>query len=124
MGLLQTEFEFELPNGYLDPESGKLEKDGIMRLSTAADELLPMRDPRVQQNPAYAAVILLSRVIVRIGSITQVTPRVVESLFTADFGYLQDMYNRINGGSASSVQARCPACDHDFTIEVPSPGEA
>ncbi|NUM35426.1 MAG: hypothetical protein HUU50_12835 [Candidatus Brocadiae bacterium] len=90
-----TEYDFVLPLGYID-ESGTLHKEGTMRLATAADEVLPMKDPRVQQNPAYLTIIILARVVVRLGNLKMVTTKVIESLFTKDFNYLQEMYNKIN----------------------------
>ena len=65
---METEFEFELPKGYVD-KNGDVHKRGTMRLATAADEILPMRDPRVQQNAGYLTIILLSRVITRLGTL-------------------------------------------------------
>lgn len=123
MSTLQTEFEFELPKGYVDEESGELQRKGAMRLATAADEIQPVRDPRVQQNPAYLSVILLARVVTRIGSRSNISTRTIESLFAADFAYLQELYNRINENGANSVQAVCPNCNHGFEHEVPPPGE-
>lgn len=104
--MLQTEFEFTLPMGYVDAD-GNVHKDGVMRLATAADEILPLRDPRVQNNPAYLVVILLSRVITRLGTLSQVTPQVIEGLFAADLAYLQDRYNTINrvNGTGESGQS-------------------
>jgi hypothetical protein len=93
--MLQTEHEFTLPLGYVDAD-GELHREGTMRLATAADEILPLKDPRVRANDAYLIVIILSRVIERLGSLSQVTPKVVEGLFAADLAYLQDLYNRIN----------------------------
>ena len=106
--LLHTEHEFELPVGYLDDE-GTLHRTGVMRLATAADEILPMKDPRVQNLPAYLIVILLSRVVRRIGSVTSVNPAVIEGLFSADLAHLQELYNRING-LAPEPNPRCPRC--------------
>ena len=94
--MFETEFEFVLPCGYLDDE-GSLHREGVMRRATAADEILPLKDPRVQANEAYLIVILLSRVVVRLGGVPQITPKVIENLYAADLGYLQDLYNRING---------------------------
>ncbi|HLG51807.1 MAG TPA: phage tail assembly protein, partial [Chloroflexota bacterium] len=68
---LQTEFEFVLPKGYVDRD-GNLHKKGIMRLATANDEIAPLRDPRVRQNQAYLTIILLSRVITKLGSLPEV----------------------------------------------------
>jgi|SRR5690348_5566550 len=91
----QTEIEFELPKGYVD-EEGVLHRTGTMRLATAADEILPLRDPRVQQNEAYLAVIVLSRVITRLGSLAEVHTGVIERLFAGDLAYLQRLYERFN----------------------------
>ncbi len=122
MGVLQTEFEFTLPKGYVD-ETGTLHKEGVMRLATAADEILPMRDPRVQQNPAYLTVILLSRVVTKLGTLRMITPLVIEGLFAGDFAYLQEMYNRINQYGSNIIQTACPKCEHQFNIEMQPPGE-
>lgn len=93
----QTEIDFELPKGYVD-ESGTLHRRGVMRLATAADEILPLRDPRVQQNEAYLAVIVLARVIVRLGSLNDIHTGVIEGLYASDLGYLQRLYERFNAG--------------------------
>ncbi|MEB3210437.1 MAG: hypothetical protein VKL39_03755 [Leptolyngbyaceae bacterium] len=92
---MQTEFEFTLPKGYLDDEGG-VHRMGTMRLSTAMDEIVPLRDPRVRSNPAYATVIILSRVITQLGAVDEVTPRVVERFFACDLNYLQKFYRQIN----------------------------
>jgi len=96
----QTEIEFELPKGYVD-SSGTLHRHGVMRLATAADEILPLRDPRVSQNEAYLAVIVLARVIVRLGSLADVHTSVIEGLYASDFAYLQRVYERFNGAEDS-----------------------
>lgn len=118
--MLQTEFEFVLPKGYIDPE-GNLHQKGVMRLATAADEILPLKDPRVQQNQAYHVIILLSRVITHLGSLTTVTTKVVEDLFTADLAYLQEMYNRINSSGTDTIKVVCPKCEHLFEVEQQHP---
>jgi hypothetical protein len=93
--MFQTEFDFTLPCGYLD-EDGTLHRDGVMRRATAADEILPLKDPRVQKNEAYLVVILLSRVVTRLGLLAAINPKVIENLFATDLAFLQDLYNRIN----------------------------
>lgn len=118
----QTEFEFTLPNGYVD-EEGNLHKEGVMRLATAADEILPIKDPRVQSNPAYLGIILLSRVVTRLGSIPAINPRIIENLFVSDMAYLQDLYQRINENGANVIKTVCPKCQHDFEVEVSYQGE-
>lgn len=92
---MQTEFEFELPKGYLDTD-GNLHRKGVMRLSRAIDEIVPLRDPRVKSNPAYATVIILSRVVTHLGALEEITPMVIEELFACDLSYLQKFYRHIN----------------------------
>lgn len=114
--LLQTEHEFTLPTGFVD-EDGTLHHDGSMRLATAADEILPLSDPRVKQNPAYLSLILLSRVVTKLGTLERITPKTMESLFAADLAHLQDFYNAING-LAPADEIVCPACEHAFSREL------
>jgi hypothetical protein len=94
--MFPTEFEFTLPKGYIDTD-GNLHRGGIMRLSTAIDEIAPLRDPRVKSNSAYATIIIISRVIIRLGGLDEITPAVVENFFAQDLNYLQDFYRQING---------------------------
>jgi hypothetical protein len=93
----QTEIDFELPKGYVD-EEGTLHRQGVMRLATAADEILPLRDPRVQQNEAYLIVIVLARVIMRLGSLKDIHTGVIEGLYASDMAYLQRLYEKLNAG--------------------------
>lgn len=118
----QVEFDFTLPKGYVD-ENGELHREGVMRLATAADEILPLKDPRVQQNPAYLSVILLSRVVTRLGSLQVVNPRIIEGLFSVDFSHLQEIYSRINETGSKSINTACPKCGHEFGVEIDGPGE-
>jgi hypothetical protein len=101
----QTEVEFTLPKGYLD-EHGILHRRGVMRLATAADEILPLRDPRVQQNQAYLAVIVLARVVTKLGDVANIDARVIEGLFASDLDYLQRLYERVNGSDDVDVAAK------------------
>ena len=93
--MVQTEFEFTLPKGYLDAD-GNLHRIGMMRLARAIDEITPMRDPRVKSNPAYSTVIILARVITRLGALEEVTPAIIENLFTCDLNYLYQLYRQLN----------------------------
>lgn len=120
--MLQTEFSFELPMGYVDAH-GTLHRDGTMRLATAFDEIGPLKDPRVHGNPAYLLVILLSRVITKLGTLEQVTPRVIEGLFAADLAALEQLYQRINLNGHNLVRTACPHCERQFDVEI-SPGGA
>jgi hypothetical protein len=112
---LQTEFEFTLPKGYIDKE-GNIHRNGTMRLSTAKDEILPLQDPRVARNEGYLIIILLSRVITRLGDLKEINPGIIENLFSSDLAYLQNFYNRINIDGEAMV--KCPHCNKEFSQEA------
>ena len=114
---MQTEFEFVLPKGYVDA-NGDVHKNGTMRLATAADEILPLKDPRVQQNAGYLSIILLSRVVIKLGTLPGINTKVIENLFTADIAYLQDLYQRVNMMDVPAYQVACPKCDHKFELPL------
>jgi hypothetical protein len=116
-----TEVEFELPKGYVDP-AGSVHRTGVMRLATAADEIYPLKDPRVRTWPAYLIVLLLGRVVTKLGSLPEVHAGVIEGLFSQDLAYLQDLYNRLNGLSPSVLAVTCPHCGAEHTVEVPPLG--
>ena len=119
---LQTEFEFSLPKGYVD-QDGTLHRQGAMRLATAMDEITPMKDLRVKQNQAYLTVVLLSRVITRLGTLPDVNTGVIERMFSADFAFLQDFYRRINESGDGTMSVTCPACQHEFDVGLGTAGE-
>jgi hypothetical protein len=119
--MVQTEFEFTLPRGYVDGE-GNLHRGGVMRLATAMDEIAPLKDPRVQANPGYHVVILLSRVITKLGDLERINPKVLEGLFAGDLAYLQDFYRRINDTGNNRVAVTCPHCEGQFEVELGAPG--
>lgn len=116
--MFTTEYPFTLPKGYVD-QDGTLHREGIMRLATAADEIYPMRDPRVQSWPAYLIIILLARVVTRLGTRADINPGIIEGLFSEDLAYLQDLYNRINGLTPNVLTVSCPHCGQPHEIEVP-----
>ena len=116
--MLVTDFAFELPKGYVDG-AGNLHRAGTMRLATAADEIYPLKDPRVQGWPAYLIVVLLSRVVTKLGGLAEVNPGVIEGLFSEDLAYLQRLYNRINGLTRETVVSECDQCGHVQQVEVP-----
>jgi hypothetical protein len=119
---MKTEFEFVLPKGYVDGD-GTVHRDGIMRLATARDEIEPLRDPTVRQNEAYLAVLLLSRVVTRLGAITTLTPDLIEGLYAADFDHLQRVYERINADGEAVGAVSCPACAHAFEVDLAEIGD-
>jgi Phage tail assembly chaperone proteins, E, or 41 or 14 len=114
---MQTEIEFTLPRGYVD-QDGNRHQSGTMRLATARDEIEPMRDVQVRQNQAYLTVLLLARTITRLGTITNVTPEVVEGLYAADFDHLQRLYERLNSDGESVGVVSCPECSHRFEVDL------
>lgn len=116
-GGLQTEFEFELPRGYVDDE-GRVHRTGSMRLATARDELRPQIDLRVKENPAYLSVVLLSQVITRLGTITDVHAGVVERMYATDVAFLQDFYRRINSEGHTHAAVTCPLCHGSFEVDL------
>ena len=120
---LQTEYPFTLPHGYAD-EEGSLHREGVMRLATAYDEIAPMKDPRVQANPGYLVIILLSRVINRLGDLEYINPKVIEGLFAADLAFLQDLYRHINENGHNQMSVSCPHCDKAHEVELGYPGGA
>src|SRR5579884_12332 len=115
--MFQTEYEFTLPLGYVDSE-GSLHREGVMRLATAADEILPLRDPRVQANQAYLIVILLSRVVTKLGSLAQVNPKVIEGSHEASLGYLPEFYNRIKRDRRAPGAAERPESESVYAVEI------
>jgi len=117
--MLQTEYEFSLPKGFVDIQ-GNLHRDGVMRLATAMDEITPMKDPRVRNNEAYLSIIILSRVITKLGDMSSVNTGTMEGMFTSDLSYLQEFYRSINEGGSSIGRVACPSCKSEFDVE---PGE-
>ncbi len=113
----QIEYEFTLPKGYMDAQ-GVIHREGVMRLATAGDEILPLKDPRVQQNPGYLSIILLARVIKRLGSLAAVDTNVIENLYTMDLAYLQDLYEKINSMDTPGYTGICPHCGQEVQIPV------
>lgn len=120
---LQTEYEFTLPRGYID-SNGDLHRTGVMRLATAIDEIAPLRDPRVRANQAYLTIVLLARVVSKLGNLPDVGTGVIEGLFSADLAFLQDFYQRINEPGASKITVTCPKCDHTFEVDFLPSGES
>ncbi len=119
----QTEFPFTLPVGYVD-QDGTVHKEGVMRLATAMDEIAPLRDLRVRANQAYLAIILLSRVIVRLGNLPAITTGVIENLYAADLAYLQALYRQINEAGKSLISLTCPECNARFEVDLAELGGA
>lgn len=114
---MKTEYAFTLPKGYADA-SGVVHREGIMRLATARDEIEPLRDVEVRQNEAYLTVLLLARVVTKLGDVTDVSPEVVEGLYAADFDHLQRLYERINTDGEAVGSVTCPNCSQAFEVDL------
>jgi hypothetical protein len=114
---LQTEYSFVLPRGFVDGE-GNVHREGSMRLATARDEIYPQSDYRVRDNPAYLTVLLLTRTVTRLGTVSEVDSYVIESLFASDLAFLQDLYRRINQDGHTHASVACPSCHHEFTVDI------
>jgi hypothetical protein len=114
---LRTEYAFVLPRGYVDGV-GTVHRDGVMRLATARDEITPQRDPRVRENEAYLTILLLSRVVTKLGTLPQVHTGVIEGLFASDLAFLQDLYRRINQEGHARAAVTCPSCSEEFTVDL------
>ena len=115
--MLQTEFAFTLPCGYID-EQGNLHRQGVMRRALALDEVEPLGDPRVRANEAYLSILLLGRVVTRLGTLAQPGPALIERLFASDFIYLQDLYTQVNGDAAGLIETECPSCGTHFVLDT------
>lgn len=113
--MFKTEFEFTLPKGFVDKE-GNLHKRGVMRLSTAKDEIAPLQDYRVKSNEAYMTVILLSRVITKLGDLKNIDTGTIEKLFSADLDFLQRFYQKINSEESSEINLKCPECAAEYKV--------
>lgn len=121
--MMNTEFDFILPRGFVDIE-GNLHRHGIMRLATAKDEIMVQKDRRVIADPGYSVLVMLARVITRLGSLTSLTPELLESLFTRDLAYLREFYNRINQQGDPYIPVQCPQCNSQFKVELALAGES
>ncbi|GAB1688898.1 hypothetical protein [Krasilnikovia sp. M28-CT-15] len=115
--VLRTEYPFVLPRGYVD-EEGRVHREGVMRLATGRDEIMPQTDPRVRQNGAYLSILLLERTVTSLGSLPSVDTFVVENLFASDLAFLQDLYRRINSEGRTEAAVTCPNCGHDFAVDL------
>lgn len=115
---MKTEFKFRLPRGFVDGD-GNVHRDGVMRLATARDEIVPLQDYRVQSNRAYLVIVLLSRVVTRLGNLEKINVDTIENLFSTDLAYLQEFYRKINEEAGTPKHhVACPKCAHEFDIDM------
>ena len=121
--MIATEFEFMLPRGFVD-EQGTVHRHGVMRLATAKDEMTVQKDRRIKESPEYATLIMFSRVMVSLGTLTEVTPGLLENLFSVDLNYLREFYNRINQQGNLEIPVHCPHCSNRFNAELALSGES
>lgn len=121
--LLCTEFAFTLPRGLVDTQN-RVHRQGVMRLATALDEILLQKERKVQENSAYGVLVMLSRVITRLGSLTSVSPNLLEALVVSDLAYLREFYNRVNQQGNTHIPTQCPHCNTKFSVELELAGES
>ena len=95
-------FEFILPKGFVDA-SGEVHRQGLIRPATARDEIEATNHPLVADYPVYQVLVLLSRTILQLGELTNITPEMLEHLFLPDLDYLVEAYNAINPSEAQLV---------------------
>lgn len=96
---LRTEYDFTLPRGYVD-SAGGVHRRGTMRLATARDELEPLRNPTISgPDDPRLTILILARVVTKLGDVPMVTSNEIEELFAADLAFLQDFYGVINFGT-------------------------
>lgn len=119
---IATEFNFTLPRGLIDTQN-RVHRQGVMRLATAKDEIVAQQEPKVQENSAYSVLIMLSRVIIRLGSLSSVTPHLLEGLTVSDLAYLREFYNRVNQQGNTHIPTQCPHCNNQFSVELQLAGE-
>ena len=119
----QSEFPFTLPVGYVDPEGG-VHRQGVMRMATAMDEIVPLRDPRVRTNQAYLTIVLLARVVTELGTLPAISTNVIENLYVADLAYLQALYRRINEEGKTTITVTCPSCQAQVEVDLADLGGA
>ena len=120
---MNTEFNFILPRGLVDAQ-GNIHRQGVMRLATAKDEIAVQKDRRVQIEPAYGVLVMLSQVITHLGNLSSITPELLENLFTFDLSYLREFYNRINQEGTAYIPVECPQCSSQFSVELSLSGES
>jgi len=116
---MKTEHSFTLPRGYLASD-GTIHREGVMRLALAGDEILPLEDPRVKGNRAYLVILLLARVITRLGDLAgdAITPAIIEGLYSADLAHLQRVFRQINELDDDPCrEISCPHCGGSFDPE-------
>lgn len=117
----QTEYEFTLPVGFVDRD-GNVHREGVMRMATAMDEIAPLRDPRVRANQAYLAIVLLSRVVTRLGNLPTINTGVIENLYVADLAYLQALYRQMNEEGKTTLTVTCPNCQTQHEVDLTEMG--
>ena len=119
--VFQTTFDFVLPRGYVDAD-GRVHREGTMRLATARDELVPLLDPKVRENDAFLSLVLLARVVTKLGDVPTLDDQVMGGLWATDLAFLQDLYRQINSEGHTLIEVTCPSCSTDFAVDMAGDG--
>ena len=89
-----------------------------MRLALAIDEIEALQDPRVQTHEANLPLVLICRVVTRLGDLPAVTTQVIAGLFASDLAFLEDLYLRLNNPQPIQIGAVCPQCSAQFQLQI------
>jgi len=119
--VFQTTFDFVLPRGYVDAD-GRVHREGTMRLATARDELVPLLDPKVRENDAFLSLVLLARVVTKLGDVPTIDDQVMGGLWATDLAFLQDLYRQINSEGHTLIEVTCPSCSTNFAVDMAGDG--
>lgn len=119
--VFQTTFDFVLPRGYVDAD-GRVHREGTMRLATARDELVPLLDPKVRENDAFLSLVLLARVVTKLGDVPSIDDQVMGGLWATDLAFLQDLYRQINSEGHTLIEVTCPSCSTNFAVDMAGDG--
>lgn len=93
-----------------------------MRLATARDELIPLLDPKVRENDAFLSLVLLARVVSKLGDVPAIDDQVMGGLWATDLAFLQDLYRQINSEGHTLIEVTCPSCSFDFAVDMAGDG--
>jgi hypothetical protein len=120
---IRTEFPFVLPKGLIDKDNTRQKTKGTMRLIKVKDLLQIHQDARVKETEAYFYIVLLARVITKLGNEKMVNTKIIESLCPEDFAFLVDFLNEINHKVLKSIPIECSACKNKYIGEFALLGE-
>lgn len=108
---------YTLPIGLADPK-GALQREVTMRAATALDELEIQAQDAAAINDRFRDLLIFSRVISSIGTITNPTLETLEELYETDFLYLQLAFRELNGVAGNLYTLTCPQCGKKHAVSL------